>query len=215
MRITKQCQKCSKDFTTLVSRVKKGRGIYCSRACSQSIFLSLPNTWKGRIHSVESREKNRLAHLGKVPVNIHLNFKNCEHCKKLMRVPTHLLETKRFCSRGCLASWQSIFKNGVNSATWKGGLSNINRYVRTTREYYEWRKAVLKRDNYTCVECGYKSHTTIKGKSDIQADHIKPFGKYPELRFDINNGRVLCITCHRKTPTWGVNTRKDISYATQ
>jgi len=41
-----------------------------------------------------------------------------------------------------------------------------------------------------------------KRQINIQADHIKPFAIYPDLRFDINNGRTLCEDCHRKTPTW-------------
>jgi hypothetical protein len=26
---------------------------------------------------------------------------------------------------------------------------------------------------------------------------------HPELRFDVNNGRTLCATCHHQTPTFG------------
>jgi len=33
---------------------------------------------------------------------------------------------------------------------------------------------------------------------DIQADHIRRFSEYPELRFDLNNGRTLCTECHKK-----------------
>ncbi len=73
--------------------------------------------------------------------------------------------------------------------------------IRNSKEYREWRQAVLKRDNYHCVFCGRKKKTH-KGIR-LEADHIQPFILYPELMFDVGNGRTLCSLCHRKTPTYG------------
>jgi hypothetical protein len=45
----------------------------------------------------------------------------------------------------------------------------------------------------------------IGGKLNV--DHIKPFSLFPELRFDIKNGRTLCLLCHTKTDTFGPKSR--------
>lgn len=90
---------------------------------------------------------------------------------------------------------------GKNHHSWKGGITSENEKIRKSFEYRLWRKAVFDRDNYMCIWCGAKSGN---GKAIIlQADHIKPFSLFPELRFAIDNGRTLCISCHKKTGTWG------------
>lgn len=90
---------------------------------------------------------------------------------------------------------------GDKHPNWKGGITSENQAIRQSFEYKEWRKSVFQRDNYTCTECGIKSgmgkHITF------HADHIKPFAYYPDLRLDINNGRTLCIDCHKLTDSFG------------
>jgi hypothetical protein len=81
---------------------------------------------------------------------------------------------------------------------WKGGTASVRKKLYGTREYKLWRKAVFERDNYTCQLC-----PKPKKGGKLTVDHIKQWAYFPELRFDINNGRTLCIECHRKTHTWG------------
>ena len=85
---------------------------------------------------------------------------------------------------------------GINNPFWKGGVTPKNRSIRTSAEYVLWRTAVFKRDSYTCIWCGQSG-------IELEADHIKPFSLYPELRFAIDNGRTLCKDCHTKTDTYG------------
>ncbi len=85
--------------------------------------------------------------------------------------------------------------SGKNSNSWKGGITTENEKIRKSDEYKKWRISVFVRDDYTCIFCK-------KRGLELNADHIKPFSSYPELRLDINNGRTLCVDCHKKTDTY-------------
>lgn len=62
--------------------------------------------------------------------------------------------------------------------------------------YKDWRAHVFKRDFYTCQSCQ-------KIGGILNADHELPFSLYPDLRYEVLNGRTLCELCHRKTDTFG------------
>lgn len=110
----------------------------------------------------------------------------CRECKGYFKVRNYRKDTARFCSQQC--SHQN--RNEGNTP--------INKKIRLSSAYKAWRTLVFERDNYTCQEC--KKHGGY-----LHADHIKPFAFYPELRFEVNNGRTLCVSCHTKTPTYGAN----------
>jgi NUMOD3 motif len=84
---------------------------------------------------------------------------------------------------------------GPKSPSWKGGITTLHRRERNTRQYKHWRDAVRNRDDWRCYDCG--------SKSNIQADHIFPFSKYPRLRYMLENGISRCRDCHEQTPTFG------------
>jgi len=141
--------------------------------------------WLGRKHTPESRLKMSRAKKGKKLTTEQLK----NHSKGLIgkeRPPLSLEWRKKIGikSKGRIA--------GNKNPNWKGGIYKYNDALRKTLEYKLWRKAVFEKDNYTCQICGKPSN------GDIEADHIKPFSLYPELRFAINNGRTLCKSCHKK-----------------
>ena len=92
-------------------------------------------------------------------------------------------------------------RSGEKCHLWRGGVTPLNQQIRHSVEYKLWRTSVFERDNYTCIWCGARNGNGKK--ITLQADHIKPFAIYPELRFAIDNGRTLCIDCHRTTDTYG------------
>lgn len=73
-----------------------------------------------------------------------------------------------------------------------------------TPEYKAWRLAVFRRDGFKCRHCGRKGKNVR-----LEADHILPKAARPDLIYVVSNGRTLCRSCHRKTPTFG---RKAINY---
>ena len=69
-------------------------------------------------------------------------------------------------------------------------------------KYSKWRKFVFELNyrkyglskNYVCVKCNKKRKTTRV----LHAHHIYSWNKFPEKRYDRNNGVVLCKYCHNK-----------------
>lgn len=81
--------------------------------------------------------------------------------------------------------------NQENHWHWKGGISPTYVKIRNSIETKQWREKVFKRDHWICREC-----EQVGGK--LRPHHIRPFAKYPDLRFDVNNGITLCKKCHDK-----------------
>ena len=115
----------------------------------------------------------------------------CWECKGYFRVATYRKETAHFCSKEC--SWQ--YRNE--------GKRTADKKVRQSAKYKAWRTLVFERDSYTCVECKDHNYEGRGSSLMLHADHIKPFALYPELRFEVSNGRTLCVPCHIKTGTYG------------
>jgi len=125
------------------------------------------------------------------------------------------LDRVKFCSRSCAArSRPSPFKGrktspearakqraaklGIRGSAhwnWRGGTSSERKTAMRRDEYRQWRTAVFERDNYTCQSCGARG-------CELHADHIQQWSSHPELRFDVCNGRTLCVPCHWRTPSF-------------
>ena len=180
--LMKECKICSEKFgkpkTSSISAW--GNRKTCSKKCS---------------YVYKSQQMK-----GKIPKNINIiagslkgkgAWFECKGCKiKFQRRPK-----TTYCTKKCWISNKPIeFKSrpnvrGDKSHRWKGGINKENSKIRTSIEYKEWRYLIFIRDNHCCINCG--------SKEKLRADHIKPFHLFPELRFDVNNGRVLCFKCDK------------------
>jgi len=115
----------------------------------------------------------------------------CMECSGYFVVKNYRKDTAHFCSKEC--SWQYRDE----------GKRTADKKIRQNWAYKAWRTLVFERDNYTCVQCGDKNFVGRGETVSLHADHIKPFALYPELRFEVTNGRTLCVPCHKKTGTFG------------
>ncbi len=141
---------------------------------------------------------NRNKKKGCVPWNkgIPMTNEQKDKLREAMTGKKHTEETKKEYSR---------IRKGKNNPNWKGGITPLILSCRTCDKYKNWRKDIFTRDNYTCQECG-------KIGGNLEAHHIDLFSKFfyenniqtveeaLELNelWDINNGRTLCVDCHKK-----------------
>lgn len=132
-------------------------------------------TWAEKIGAAGRKRKASAETRAKISASrIRLKFVPCNKGKRKSTHPNDI-------------TWG---KKGSEHWNWKGGISSENIRLRQSSEYKAWRDAVFVRDNWTCQKCG-------KRGGILEADHIKLFSQYPELRFVVDNGRTLCKTpCH-------------------
>lgn len=75
---------------------------------------------------------------------------------------------------------------------WKGGVSSEYdkkmSAIKRDPKYKAWRKTVVSIG--FCKSCG--------SRNDLQAHHVLPKIKFPNLIHDIDNGICLCRSCHKR-----------------
>ena len=96
------------------------------------------------------------------------------------------IKSKAATSCGC-----NKYRKGEDSPSWNSNITDEEREIgRNTFEKRIWVKAVYERDHYTCQKCGQVS-------GNLEAHHIENWADNPELRYDLDNGIILCEKCHR------------------
>jgi len=151
---------------------------------------------KGKKHSVETRLKiglaNRKRKGKKLSVGHREKIKIAMQKFKGENNPSKRLEVREKQRKAKLGK-PRLNMRGANHPKWKGGARKIRKMIMGRIEYIRWREMILARDNWTCQNCGKRS-----GKEFVYlvSHHIKSWIEYPELRYDINNGIILCRECH-------------------
>lgn len=154
-------------------------------------------------HSAETKLKMRNAHLGKKMTDETRAKMSISAKRRFVSQPHPLLGKSR------------LDMVGPDNPNWSGGFSSLFRRFRRSAKYKQWRTECYKRDDYTCQKCLHRG-------VELNVDHIKPFAliimenhiqtieelyQCSEL-WNLENGRTLCVFCHRKTDTFGYGTKK-------
>jgi len=93
---------------------------------------------------------------------------------------------------------------------WKGGITALDKIIRNSLLYRQWRMAIFERDNWTCQFCWERGGRLV-------AHHLKPLSQIIEENllvileegiekcdelWDLDNGITLCEGCHSLTDTY-------------
>ncbi len=165
-----------------------GRGIYernpelreKSRKVTLEYLQTHPNPFKGRKHTEEtkrkiseSKKKNPWKPTQAQRMALSERLKGNQYRKGKPHTPG---------SRRKIG----LRMRGENHPNWKGGKSPG--LSRGRVEYIDWRKAVFERCGDSCAVC--------RGSKKPVAHHIKPTKDFPECEYDVENGIILCHSCH-------------------
>lgn len=168
--------------------------IYCSQSCKNRIVKQTPI----------SGYKNCLWCKYSFPFRFSAK-KRSAFCKRLGMLVAS--PKQMYCSRYCSMKYRNFLQNpmknksnvekisGENNYAWKGGIVSRGKHIIGSSEYKKWVRNVFVRDDYTCQDCGARG-----GK--LVADHELPWSFFPDLRFELLNGRTFCQECHKKTLTY-------------
>ena len=175
-KVEKPCSNCGKIMRHKPSHFKGKKNPCCSRKCLAEYQRKVRKTaFNHRRTSIECE---------------------CDYCGKIIsRQPHRLLQYKhKFCSHECRGNWMSQTQNGSKNPAWIDGRSSS--YSRGS-DWKQIKKAIRKRDGYTCQLCGIKQ-SCLPNALDVH--HIERYSDFPEHdKAKANSTRnliSLCRSCH-------------------
>ena len=168
---------------------------------------NINNPFYGRRHSTETLEKMKAASAKRSPEyrqKLSESLKGRVFSEKTIRKMSLVAknrseETRRKMSEAQKGKKYSEERRKKISLATKGE-KNPNWNPRKTDEkrinerqlfgYIEWRKAIYRRDNFTCCHCGRLG-------VELNAHHIDNYANNVELHTAMSNGATICKTCHK------------------
>ena len=194
-RYTHICKQCGEEFKN-----GKKESKFCSRTCMGEFYqnqIEFKCEYCGKLSQDNKIHYDMKKHhycSNECKFNAlknQIEFK-CEYCGSVssLAVSQYNKFEHHYCSKEC--SNLANAKKGENNPNWNPNKTDEEREIeRSYNEYYEWRKQIFKRDDYTCQCC------RIKG-GNLVAHHLNGYNWDKEHRTNELNGIVLCEECHKE-----------------
>lgn len=176
-RYTLTCQNCGVEFKASKKTTK-----FCCRECGNKyngkLNIGENNHFYGKHHTEETKRKMSDNHANVSGENNPMYGKNAyDYMDDITKQNKKEAQSKRM--------------SRENHPNWNPNKTNEEREnKREIDGYYNWRKEVYERDNYTCQCCGDN-----KG-GNLNAHHIYGYSEYEDFRTELWNGITLCKKCH-------------------
>lgn len=177
----KYCTPCSRKIKGNGKRTKRGSIVPCKR-CGKGFYKYQ--------HVRRSYCSKECAYLD-MRKNARHNY-TCKCCGNIFEASEcpSSNNSNNYCSLKCRNKAYESMRGELNP-NWKGGAKSPGtrrQAERGRKEYREWARAVLERDDRTCHVCGKKSPR-------MEAHHIVSWLN-KETRYKVSNGIALCRPCH-------------------
>jgi len=118
-KIKRNCLNCGKEFETIPSQIKVGKGKFCSRFCRDEINRHLPRSEKlitqAKINVLKAHEARRGQSSWNKKDKIILV---CQFCGNFYEAFPYLKNKRRFCSRECSHKFKTTIR-GTSHPLWK------------------------------------------------------------------------------------------------
>ena len=217
-KISHKCDGCGKNIEVVPSKIEKQKYVFCSNECYQknigNYFTGEDNpffkeevqanctkcgkTFKRKPGQMKSKQLYCSSECyyadSDRPERVSRIETKCSYCGKLIRILKCQItgKTRIYCSRKCQNLGHGKYYSSENHPRYNENLEPHERITnRKYNDYYNWRKTVYERDQFTCQSCGDNQG------GNLVAHHIESYRANRSKRTLIKNGITLCKKCHK------------------
>lgn len=220
-KVQRCCKQCGNAFDVWMSEIERGGGKFCRKECyvtykltnNAMVLVECQTCGKAmKMYQVQAKSRRFCSNECSAESQKSTVIRECKLCGK--EFESWQSNARQFCGRKCSAKGQGhkesppanrvicqtcgkvflveAFNKDRKYCTHKCATdsfrkSDIQKARRRGKEHQQWALAVMKRDK-KCVRCG--------AIENLQAHHVKHWKKFPEKRYDVENGATLCVYCH-------------------